>query len=124
MEKTKVEHTIVHFEIPADDPENLSEFYRSLFGWDVEKAEGPTEYYLIKTGDSEYAVNGGMMRRRTPDQVPINYIAVESVVDYIDKAEKLGGRVLVQKEEVPDMGYFAILLDPQGNQLALWENKG
>lgn len=123
MVKTKLEHTIVHFEIPADNPAELSTFYSELFGWEITRTESPLEYYLIKTGESDRAVNGAMLRRRTADQVPLNYIRVESIDEYVDKAEQLGGRVLVQKEEVGDMGYFCILLDPQGNQIALWENK-
>lgn len=35
-----MDHTIVHFEIPADDPERAARFYRELFGWDVGKWDG------------------------------------------------------------------------------------
>lgn len=36
-----MDHTIVHFEIPADDPERAVSFYRKLFGWEVKKWETP-----------------------------------------------------------------------------------
>ena len=35
-----MDHTIVHFEIPADDPERAARFYRELFGWNVDRFEG------------------------------------------------------------------------------------
>jgi predicted enzyme related to lactoylglutathione lyase len=35
-----MEHTIVHFEIPADQPERAAQFYRELFGWDIKQFEG------------------------------------------------------------------------------------
>ena len=44
-----VDHTIVHFEIPADDVEKLGKFYGQLFGWKIEKMPGPVEYWGIQT---------------------------------------------------------------------------
>lgn len=31
-------HTIIHFEIPGDDPKALADFYANLFGWKVQDA--------------------------------------------------------------------------------------
>jgi uncharacterized protein len=46
-----VVRTIVHFEIPADDAERLSEFYGRVFGWKFEKAPIPgMDYWMISTG--------------------------------------------------------------------------
>ena len=36
-----MDHTIVHFEIPADNVEKLQKFYSELFGWKIEKMPGP-----------------------------------------------------------------------------------
>ena len=44
-----VDHTIIHFEIPADDVEKLRKFYSKLFGWKIEKTPGPMDYYMIQT---------------------------------------------------------------------------
>ncbi|MGZ7136310.1 MAG: VOC family protein, partial [Methanobacterium sp.] len=35
---------VVHFEIPADDPERAIEFYKNVFGWKIDKWEGPFDY--------------------------------------------------------------------------------
>jgi uncharacterized protein len=32
-----MDHTIVHFEIPADNPERATKFYCELFGWEIQK---------------------------------------------------------------------------------------
>jgi predicted enzyme related to lactoylglutathione lyase len=42
-------------------------------------------------------VNGGIMKRQNPEHKPVNYIAVESIDEYIKKIEELGGRVVVPK---------------------------
>lgn len=39
-----VDHTVIHFEIPADNVEKLKAFYSELFGWKIEKAPGSIDY--------------------------------------------------------------------------------
>jgi len=124
-----VDHTIVHFEIPADDVEKLRKFYSKLFGWKIEKTPGPIEYWMIETVPVDKrgmpirpGVNGGMMKRQQPEHKPVNYIAVESVDEYTKKIEALGGKVLVPKMEVPGIGWWALALDPEGNQFAILQS--
>jgi hypothetical protein len=66
-------------------------------------------------------VNGGMMKKETPEQKPVNYIAVESVEEYSKKIEELGGKVIVPKQEVPGIGWWALALDPEENLFAILE---
>jgi len=124
-----VDHTIVHFEIPADDMEKLRKFYSKLFGWKIEKTPGPIEYWMIETVPVDKkgmpirpGVNGGMMKRQQPEHKPVNYIAVESVDEYTKKIKALGGKVLVPKMEVPGIGWWALALDPEGNQFAILQS--
>jgi predicted enzyme related to lactoylglutathione lyase len=126
-------HTIVHFEIPADNPERAAKFYRELFGWTINKwegaAEGVPEYWMVQTVPTDAAgqpmsqgVNGGLMRRMYPGQPPVNYISVENVDDYVRRAQGLGAKMLMEKHPVPGMGWFAQLNDPEGNLFAVWEH--
>jgi uncharacterized protein len=122
-------HTVVHFEIPADQPERAVEFYRELFGWKVEHMGGPMDYWLVQTVPSdaqgrptEPGVNGGLMRRMTPGQTPVNYISVENVDQFARKAERLGAKVVMPKMPVPGMGWFAQLTDTEGNIFAIWQH--
>jgi predicted enzyme related to lactoylglutathione lyase len=124
-----MDHTIVHFEIPADDVEKLRKFYSALFGWKIEKMPGPVEYWGIATVPVDEkgmpqrpGVNGGMMKRQNPEHKPVNYVAVESVDEYVKKIEALGGRVIVPKMEVPGIGWWALALDPEGNQFAIMQS--
>jgi len=124
-----VDHTIVHFEIPADDAEKLRKFYIELFGWKIEKMPGPMEYWTIETVPVDDkgmpirpGVNGGMMKRQHPEHKPVNYIAVESVDKYSKKIEELGGKIIVPKQEVPGIGWWAFALDPEGNSFAIFQS--
>jgi len=121
-----MDHTIVHFEIPADDVEKLRKFYSALFGWTIEKTPGPMEYLMVLTVPIDDkgmpvrpGVNGGMMKKQNPEHKPVNYVAVESVDEYVKKIEALGGRVIVPKMEVPGIGWWASALDPEGNMFAI-----
>lgn len=122
-------HTVVHFEIPADQPERAAEFYRELFGWKIEHMGGPMDYWLVNTIPTdaegrpiEPGVNGGLMRRMMPEQTPVNYISVENVDQFARKAESLGAKVVVPKTPVPGMGWFAQLTDTEGNIFAIWQH--
>ena len=118
----------MHFEIPANNVEKLKKFYCDLFGWKIEKMPGEMEYWGIETVPVDKkgmamrpGVNGGMMKRQMPEQKPVNYISVESVDEYSKKVVKLGGQIVVPKMEVPGMGWWALALDPEGNQIGLFE---
>jgi predicted enzyme related to lactoylglutathione lyase len=118
--------TIVHFEIPADNVERSRKFYSDLFGWKIEKWPGMDpgmEYWIINTTDNEgsKAVGGGMMKRQNPQQGITNFIDVTSVDEYSAKVQSLGGKVVVPKQAVPTMGFFAICLDTENNTLGIWE---
>ena len=121
-------HTIVHFEIPADNPEKLKQFYENVFGWKIEKSPGPIDYWMISTvpvdeqgKPTEMGVNGGMMKRQNPEHKITNYILVESVDEYAKKIEGAGGKIIVPKTAVPSVGYWAMFVDPDGNVLAILE---
>jgi predicted enzyme related to lactoylglutathione lyase len=120
---------VVHFEIYADDPAKLAQFYKGLFDWTMEPLPG-MDYQLIRTVDTDAkgmptqagGINGGMMRRPAPE-VPgtINYVSVESLDGALERAQKLGAEVMKGRAAVPGRGWFVILQDPQGNAFALWQ---
>jgi predicted enzyme related to lactoylglutathione lyase len=72
----------VHFEIPADDLQKMKDFYHDVFGWKFMDVLGMnyTVVHTVPTDDDgmllEPGVNGGMLKRTMPQQVPINYIQV------------------------------------------------
>ena len=121
-----MDHTIIHFEIPAANPEKLKQFYTGVFGWKIEKDPGPIDYWLIHTVPTDDkgmlqrpGVNGGMIKKQNPEHKPVNFIAVESIDESIEKVKKLGGKIIMPKQEVPTVGWIATAIDPEGNQIAL-----
>jgi predicted enzyme related to lactoylglutathione lyase len=116
---------IVHFEIPASEPEALTRFYADLFGWKFHKAPIPgPEYWLCDTGAEGPGINGAVMQRQNPDQPWMNYVDVASIDETIRRATALGARVALPRTPVPGVGAYAALIDPQGNICGLWEQGG
>lgn len=125
-----MDHTVVHFEIPADDPERAARFYRELFDWDIRKwsSKDGQEYWMVMTVPIDGqgvpqrpGVNGGMMRRRHAGHAPVNYVSVESVDQYVGRARKLGAQEVVPRTPVKGMGWFAWLKDTEGNVFGVWQ---
>jgi predicted enzyme related to lactoylglutathione lyase len=119
--KTKTAASIIWFEIPADNPQRANKFYSSLFGWKIKKFPGMADYWHIDTGGSDDTPDGGLMARKHPQQPITNYVRVESVDAAAAKVVKLGGKICMTKTAVPQMGYFVVCLDTEGNTFALWE---
>jgi uncharacterized protein len=119
--------TIVHFDIPADDPERAKKFYSDLFGWKIEKwsesGAGDMEYWMVTTTyeKGNKGIDGGIMKRQNPQHQVTNSIDVKSVDEYSSKVQQLGGKVVYPKMAIPKMGYFAGCLDTEDNSFGIFE---
>ncbi len=67
-------------------------------------------------------ISGGLAPRENPEQMPTMFVSVESIDDYIGKAEQLGATAVKNKQEI-NAGYYAIMEDPQKNTFGIWQVK-
>jgi len=116
--------TIVHFDLPADNPARAREFYTGLFGWKFIAPPGFPDFYLIETTDLEGkpALGGGMGKRGSPDQRIMNYLGVPSLEEYCRKVEQFGGTVIIPKMIVPKFGCMVVCRDTESNSFGLWQD--
>ena len=113
---------VVHFEIPANEPEALTKFYTDLFGWKFHKAPVPgPEYWLCETGSGEPGIDGAVMARQHPQQGLTNYVDVADIDATLAHATKLGAQIALPRTPIPGVGAVAAIIDPQGNCCGLWE---
>jgi len=54
---------ISHFDIPAGNIARAQKFYEEVFGLESDKWDGPMDYWMVKTGDKEPGINGGLSKR-------------------------------------------------------------
>jgi hypothetical protein len=120
---------VIHFEIHAARPEDAAKFYSDVFGWQVKKWEGPFPYWLVYTkSEKGNGIDGAIVSRQGPapdDGAPVNAFVCTIVVDSLDasiaKVKVSGGRVTVEKMEVPTIGWLAYAKDPEGNIFGMLE---
>lgn len=119
---------VVHFDLYADDPARISEFYEKAFGWKFQKweGEGGMDYWLIMTGlEDSPGIDGGMSRREKEwsnrFSIGAVTIGVSNIDEAIEKVEKFGGEVKMGKMALPKVGWFASFKDTEGNELSLMQ---
>ena len=114
---------VVHFEIYTDDPEAVRPFYENVFGWKIQKWDGPIPYWLVTTGsDDEPGINGGLLRPREGQSAgTLNTVAVQSVDQAISNIEQQSGKICVPKMAIPGIGWLAYAQDPAGNVFGILE---
>jgi len=114
---------VIHFEIPADNPERAVKFYWKVFGWKIEKWAGPVDYWLITTGeDKEPGINGAITEKSDHVNVTTNTVDVVSYEDAVKKIMEAGGKVLMPKAAVPGIGYMTYCKDTEGNVFGIMQN--
>lgn len=108
-----------HIEIPTASVDAAKRFYGGVFGWKFTDVP-EMKYTLYTTGDGE--VGGGLFD--PPAGVPraiTNYVLVNDLDESARKIPEFGGRVVTDRMEVPGMGWFRVVLDPDGNSFSLWQ---
>jgi predicted enzyme related to lactoylglutathione lyase len=105
-------------ELMTTDARAATEFYGSLFGWKVEVMPMPEgNYHVLKVGDTSV---GGIMARPPQDASPPSwgcYVTVDDVDATARQCVTLGGKVVHGPQDVPGVGRFAVIVDPQGAPL-------
>jgi uncharacterized protein len=93
---------VVHWEFWSEDPAKIAEFYEKVFDWNTRSLPN-MDYRLVETG-GEAGINGGIMK---PKAGPW----------------PAGGRILVEKTNVPGVGELSLFEDPDGRVLGLWKQQ-
>lgn len=114
---------IVHFEIPADNPERASAFYAKALGWEFNRFPGEIPYWLVRTGpEGTCGIDGGMMPRQQAGQGPVLVAGVESIDAAVKKVSGAGGQEVVPKMAIPGVGWAAYFTDTEGNIFGIFQD--
>ncbi|MGH3052899.1 MAG: VOC family protein [Gaiellaceae bacterium] len=109
---------MVHLEIPAGDSAKAREFWSSLFGWQWQAVEGPTEYHMTQFSDT---TGGAIYTPDPPDKRGTRvYFDVDDINAGSARVKELGGEA-GEAMPVPGMGWFSLCTDTEGNEFGLWQ---
>jgi len=112
----------VHIELNSADVDAAKRFYGALFDWKLDDMpmEGMT-YTMIKVGEG---TGGGMMKHPMPGQpsVWVPYVQVDEIRGSTAKARSLGGKIIVDSQDIPGGGKFSVIQDPAGAVFGLFQS--
>jgi len=117
------DHPIVHIEIPAHNTKAASQFYADVFGWKI-TTDPNFDYHMFSAegGPGGGFVNIGEMGGVTYKQGELMvYIGTDDIEASLAAVEKHGGKIVLPKTEIPQVGWFAFFTDPAGNRVALYK---
>lgn len=111
-------------ELATNNVQAAKDFYGKVFGWKFTDHEmGDMTYTMIKRNDKEFAGIWTIPKDKAQEIPPhwMAYILVENVDDYVKKALAAGATLVKPISTAGDFGRFAIIVDPTGAHIALWQ---
>ena len=110
---------ITHIDIPVSDLAAGSAFYSALFGWEIAEAPGFEGYPMWQAPNK--ISGGGLAPREDGFTQPRSYVEVDSIDDTAAAAVKAGGTVAMEKQQISPTSWWAVIVDPDGNEIGLYE---
>jgi predicted enzyme related to lactoylglutathione lyase len=113
----------VWYDLMTADTEASERFYTAALGWGTRSdrplmgTEGRPPYVMLTAGDTPIA---GLVPLN--EEYWLGYVAVADVDRSVTQAKSLGGDVLFGPHEIVNVGRFAVINDPQGAAIALFQN--
>lgn len=107
-------------ELLSTDPAASVKVYQELFGWKAQgKDMGPMGTYHVMLRGEQMAA--GIMKTPVPGKAAwLSYVVVDEVDGATKRAAKLGGQVMMEPADIPEIGRFSVVTDPQGAAIALF----
>lgn len=113
-------------ELATTDTAAAKSFYSSLFGWEIEDADipGGGVYSMFTIGGRYVGAASDQQEQERSQGVPPHwnlYVSVDDADAFVKRAEAAGGTVLAPAFDVMDAGRMAVLADPTGAVVSLWQ---
>jgi hypothetical protein len=115
----------IWYELITPDPDAAERFYKPLLGWTIASSGQPgMDYRILSTADASV---GGLMKTPEGMSMPpawLGYVAVDDVDAAAGAVKEAGGKVHLGPQDIPNVGRFAFVADPQGAVLYLMRPNG
>lgn len=111
-------HPVTHFEINAQDAPATQKFYKDLFGWGI-NTNNPQSYGMIDTNTKGTGINGGIGASQDGRSFVTFYVETDDPGSLLAKAERLGGRRVMEPMDAGQGLIYALFADPEGNVIGL-----
>jgi uncharacterized protein len=125
MPEESVPGRFVWYDLMTTDPKAAVAFYTAVVGWGTTVWEGPAPYTMWTVGDQPI---GGTMQLPAEAAAQgarphwLAYVSVADVAATVQRAQELGATVMVPATDIPSVGQYAVLNDPQGVRFAVYKS--
>ena len=110
---------ITHLEIPVSDMARATGFYQDVFGWQITESPGYEGYPMWQAPNG--VSGGGLAPRSEGFTQPRSYVEVDSIDETLERATAHGATVVMGRSPISETSWWAILKDPDGNEIGLYE---
>lgn len=123
---------VVHFEMPYENSDRLSDFYNKVFGWKMQKfGEEMGNYVTAATSETDEnnmvktpgTINGGFYPKDAAAPYPSVVIAVDDIKVAMKNITNAGGKVLGEPMDIPGVGLYVSFTDTEGNRISILQPK-
>ena len=111
-------------ELATPDVNTAKQFYSKVFGWQFKDLHSEDMTYTIVSCDGQEMAGIWQIPKEAQEQIPphwMAYILVGDAAESLRKAKEHGAQEIKGVTPAGDMGRFAIITDPTGAHVALWE---
>lgn len=121
-----MKHEFIWYDLLTTDTEAAKTFYMDVAGWTAQDAGNPDIAYTLFGIEGYRSHVGGMMAltdEMCAQNIPPHWMGYVYVDDVDGKAADFkseGGAVLMEPHEIPGVGRFAVLADPQGAAISVF----
>ena len=120
-----VKHAIQNFQIPVTNFDRALSFYNTLMGYELESMEFEGVKLAVFRHDNDTGVGGtlikdpGMKPSKSGTRIYLN--CGEDLAPNLERAKERNADIIKEKTSLgPDMGFFAIIEDTEGNHIGLF----
>jgi len=118
--KTRGGNSVIHLELHTGDLPGALAFYGQLLGWRPQRIHaGNGSYLALEMGDR---VGGGVVECDAEQPLWVPHVAVSDLTATTNRAERLGGEILLAPREGPH-GWRSVIASPDGEEVAFWQPK-
>jgi uncharacterized protein len=110
---------IAHIEIPVTDLDRSKDFYNQLFNWEFKQFGNG---YLLFNNRKGITAGLRQSDNIAKGEKTIFHVNVNSIDETLKKVSEIGGKIEREKTTIPVMGWYALLNDPDGNTIGLFQN--
>ena len=109
---------IAHVEIPSTNLNQSEEFFKKVFGWEFKPFGNG---YLLFNNHQGIMVGIRKVEKVLKGDCTVFHVTVDSIEKVIEKVKNAGGHIKVGKTTIPAMGWYAVMYDPDGNSIGMYQ---